>query len=78
MHPGRNMKHFRELHGKTLSDVADRLGVAVSTLSRAERGIVAIKRPVLDRWLTLFFIDEDALRSFRIPDKVTYIGVGGD
>lgn len=47
---GQRLRELRRARGWTLSDVADRSGLAVSTLSKAERGLMAL---TYDRMLQL-------------------------
>ncbi len=61
MHPGPNMKTLRELHGKTLEDVARRVGISVSMLSLVEREKHGVSKAMLKKWTKLFYIDERVL-----------------
>ena len=67
MHLGPNMKQVRELHGKTLQEVADRVGVSFSHLSEIEREKYPVTKELLKGWLRVFFMEDEALREFSLP-----------
>ena len=62
-HVGPNMKSVRELHGKTLQEVAPRIGISLAQLSLVEREQAEINENAFKRWLRLFFMEERALRG---------------
>jgi len=39
---GRRLRELRQVRGWTLADVAERSGLAISTISKAERGLIAL------------------------------------
>lgn len=66
MHIGPNMKSVRELHGKTLQEVAPKIGISIGQLSMVERELAEITENALKRWLRLFFMEGRALRVGQI------------
>lgn len=70
MHLGPNMRSVRELHGKTLQEVADKLRVDVSWLSLIERELRHPSQKLVKGWLRVFFMEEDALRAGSIAFSV--------
>jgi len=59
--PGQSLKALRQRHGWTLSDVADRTGLAVSTLSKIENGKISLSYDKLARISTGLGVDIGAL-----------------
>jgi len=57
------MKQVRELHGKTLQEVAPKVGISVSMLSLVEREKYAVSEGLLKKWLRLFYMEEAGLRD---------------
>ena len=55
---GPKMKAVRKLHGKTLQQVAGRIGVSIALLSTIENGLASASDSVLKKWLRVFFFDE--------------------
>lgn len=63
MHLGPNMRRIRELHGKSLREVAGHLSVDGSLVSLIERQLRDPSQDYIKRWLDLFFMDEKPLRE---------------
>ena len=57
---GSNMKILRNLHGKTLDQIADALEVSTGTVSRYERGDTP-PAAYCEKFALLFFIEPGAL-----------------
>jgi len=60
------MKSVRELHGKTLDNVAGRIGISIAMLSMVERELAPVNEKALKRWLRLFYMEEAELRRGSI------------
>lgn len=62
---GHNMRHVRILHGKTMKEVADAIGVSAAMMSYIERGRHPATEDRLEKWCALFFFDETAIRELE-------------
>src|SRR5579875_659387 len=63
---GSELRRLREVHTLKLEDVADRLGLAPSTLSRIETGKAPTKTPYLLSLLDLYQVTDESQRQFLL------------
>ena len=67
---GQKWRYIRTLHGKKLEDVAERLGLDPSSLSRIERDLQEPTQAARKRWNETFFFEEEALQVLKEPEPI--------